>query len=231
VNQKFNLILIITFLVLFFSCKNKNNNQSTFGENDNSSKSYRTIAEEENEDEYPDGTYCADVEYYNQSSGTRRTYKLNVEVESGELTLIHWPNNGWLDNSHFSPEDISDGECEFKSDRGYHYTVKLRDKGSCNYTDEYKIRRDINNDVEETTCKKCGDEKDSYDKYCDNCKDKIEHTCNKCGQIDNLMFSTDKYCNDCEDKLENTCSKCGSYEYGVYRGRCSSCKNKEDDEN
>ncbi len=80
---------------------------------------------DENSDEYSDGTYCAEVEYYNPSTGTRNTYDLDVEVESGELTVIHWPNSGWLDNSHFSPEDITDGECEFTSDRGYRYTVTL----------------------------------------------------------------------------------------------------------
>jgi hypothetical protein len=172
----------------------------SIGCNNNSSRS-----NSDTDEGYEDGTYCAEVEYYNPSTGTRNTYDLDVEVEGGELTEIHWPNGGWLDNSHFYPEDITDGECEFTSDRGYRYTVILRELGGCGYTDEYKIRRDVNEEVEATTCPKCGDEKDSYDDNCYSCKRKIE------------------------DEEENTCSRCGSYEYGVYSGLCSSCK-REDEE-
>ena len=36
--------------------------------------------------DYPDGTYCAEVEYYNPNTGTRSTYDLDVEVENGDLS-------------------------------------------------------------------------------------------------------------------------------------------------
>ena len=220
------LILLFSSLLFFnFGCNNN-------GESQSSSESKEYISDDEGneseDDGYKDGTYCAEVEYYNPSTGTRNTYDLDVDVEGGELTVIHWPNTGWLDNSHFYPEDITSGECEFTSDKGYRYTVTLGELGGCGYTDEYKIRRDVNNEVEETTCPKCGGEKDSYDDYCDDCQDKIEHTCKRCGQVDNFMFSTDDYCSDCEDKLENTCSRCGNHENGVNGGLCSSCK--DDDE-
>lgn len=192
----------LTFLCgsLFFlniGCNNNSSNQSHshFDEN------YSEVEGNESEnDGYEDGTYCAEVEYYNPTTGTRNTYDLDVEVEDGELTIIHWPNGGWLDNTHFYPEDISSGECEFTSDRGYRYTVTLREPGGCGYTGEYKIRRDVNNEVIATTCPKCGGEKDEYDNYCFSCKRTIE------------------------DEEENTCSRCGIYEYGVYGGLCSICK-------
>jgi hypothetical protein len=173
--------------------------------NNSNSNNYPDTEEYQTEDGgYKDGTYCAEVEYYNPTTGTRNTYDLDVEVEDGKLTLIHWPNGGWLDETHFNLEDISSGECEFVSDRGYRYTITLGDYGGCGYTDEYKIRRDVNSDVEATTCPKCGDEKDSYDDYCYSCKRKIE------------------------DQEENTCSRCGNYEYGVYGGLCSSCKRNDE---
>jgi hypothetical protein len=80
----------------------------------------------EEEQSYPDGEYCADVEYYNSNTGTRSTYTLNVEVEDNELVTIYWRNGGWLDDDHFYPSELDDGGwCEFTSDRGYDYEVQI----------------------------------------------------------------------------------------------------------
>lgn len=202
-NRKIFTLIFSSLLLFNIGC---NNNSGSRYSNE-TDEDYSENEDNNSEDDgYKDGTYCAEVEYYNPSTGTRNTYDLDVEVESGELTVIHWPNRGWLDNSHFYPEDIIDGECEFTSDRGYRYTVTLGEFGGCGYTDDYKIIRDVNDEVEATNCPKCGDEKDSYDDFCYSCKRKIE------------------------DEEENTCSRCGSYEYGVYGGLCSSCK-QDDYEN
>ncbi|SKC08027.1 hypothetical protein SAMN05660841_04085 [Sphingobacterium nematocida] len=199
--------LFTVFLFYNTSCNSKQNpidNQESYSDiSDNSQGDYSHNDDES--DGYEDGTYCAEVEYYNPSTGTRNTYSLDVEVENGELTVIRWPNGGWLDESHFSPEDISSGECEFTSDKGYHYTVTLGDSGGCTYTDDDKVRRDLNNDIQAVTCPKCGDNKDSYNEYCYSCKRQIE------------------------DEEENTCSRCGNYEYGVYGGLCSSCRRNDDE--
>lgn len=91
---------------------------------------------------YEDGTYCAEIEYYYFETGTNSTYTLGVEIENNELTLIHWPNGGWLDASHFSPPDISGGEASFTSDRGVDYTVRIIGKeGDCSL-DTYVIDED-----------------------------------------------------------------------------------------
>jgi len=81
---------------------------------------------------YEDGTYCAEIDYYYSETGTSSTYTLEVEIENNELTIIHWPNDGWLDDSHFLPPDISDGEVSFTSYRGVDYTVRIIGKeGEC----------------------------------------------------------------------------------------------------
>jgi len=74
---------------------------------------------------YSDGSYCAEVEYYNPRTRTHSTYTLSIEIENNKLTVIHFPNGGWLDNSHFTPPTIKDGKAKFVSDRGYRYTVKI----------------------------------------------------------------------------------------------------------
>ena len=99
--------------------------------------------------DYPDGTYCAEVEYYNPNTGTRSTYNLDVEVEDGDLALIHWSNGGWLDESHFTPQNISSGTVHFTSDRGYRYTVSLTSYGGGCYSDISSLKRTIENDIEE----------------------------------------------------------------------------------
>lgn len=174
-----NVCCILILIATCFSCTEKGKNyQSEYNsdlemedvvDNDHAQRYY------EQNGEYPDGTYCAEVEYYNPSTGTRNTYSLDVDVEGGDLTIIHWPNGGWLDDTHFYPEDISDGECDFTSDRGYRYTVTLEEFGGCGYTDEYEIRRDINDEVERTTCPNCGEEKSEYDDYCYDCKQELEN--------------------------------------------------------
>jgi hypothetical protein len=84
------------------------------------------FVDSDNGDYYEDGTYCAEIEYYNPNTGTSNSYTLSVEVESNELTTIYWGNGGWLDEDHFSSEELdSDGSCSFTSDKGYEYTVTI----------------------------------------------------------------------------------------------------------
>lgn len=81
---------------------------------------------------YMDGTYCAEVEYYYSETGTNSTYTLTVELEDNQLIRIDWPNDGWLDDTHFTPVDIENGTVEFTSDRGVDYTIRiLKEEGDC----------------------------------------------------------------------------------------------------
>ncbi|WP_188619294.1 hypothetical protein [Flavobacterium suaedae] len=150
--------------------------------------------------DYPDGTYCAEVEYYNPNTGTRNTYTLNVDVEDGDLTVIHWPNGGWLDETHFSPENISYGEISFISDRGCEYVVTLGDYGGGCYSDGKQLQNDVNIDIEDTTCPNCGGNKDVYEDLCYSCTEERESVCPRCGSY---KISFDEYCNNCQDELTN----------------------------
>lgn len=75
---------------------------------------------------YPNGIYDAIIHVYNPNTKHNATYTLEVEVENEELIKIYWNNGGWLDDSHFSPVDISEeGSASFTDDRGYRYSVEL----------------------------------------------------------------------------------------------------------
>ena len=74
---------------------------------------------------YPNGIYDAIIHVYNPNTKHNATYTLEVELENEELIKIYWNNGGWLDDSHFSPVDISEDSASFIDDRGYRYSVEL----------------------------------------------------------------------------------------------------------
>ena len=172
------LLFIVVFTILISSCGGRNSSYT-------------------DDSGYEDGTYSAEIEYYNPETGTSSTYTLDVEIEDNELTVIHWPNGGWLDDSHFTPPDISSGYAEFTSDRGVDYEVTILDDKDCTPDYVAKDEDELIEVAQEEICPKCGNEK----------------------------YSWKKYCNRCTDELENTCSQCGGFEYSVNGGICGDCKN------
>ncbi|WP_443939461.1 hypothetical protein [Pedobacter sp. MW01-1-1] len=117
-------ILHNPFLLVLTSCKKDNS----------SSDDSSTYTSYEQDEEY-NGTYCAEIEYYNPDTGTRNTYELDVEVEDGSLVQINWPNGGWLDDTHFSPPEVDeDGFCSFTTYDGKEYEIQIDGEGSCSYS-------------------------------------------------------------------------------------------------
>ena len=48
--------------------------------------------------------------------------------------VIHWPNGGWLDHTHFCCAEFDDnGFTSFTSDKGYNYDVTLTGQGGCDF--------------------------------------------------------------------------------------------------
>ena len=131
-------IILLSLLLFSNACISNNsdsNNDSFDDETNSSSLNYDDLdtesPEENNSNNYSyNGTYCAEVSYYNPRTGTSSVYTLEVEVENDILTTLHWPNGGWLDDSHFNGEDISDGNCSFTDDRAVDFEVTLLD-GDC----------------------------------------------------------------------------------------------------
>jgi hypothetical protein len=158
IKKPIRLFSIIVLMILFIACKRSN----SYYQQEHVLGNYE-------EDDYPDGTYCAEIDYYYSETGTSSTYTLLVEIENNELTEIHWPNGGWLDNSHFTPPDISTGEASFTSDRGVDYTVKIiGNDGDCNttsyVTDEDDLIQQKEDEKGEEEYKRRQDEEDEYQK-------------------------------------------------------------------
>jgi hypothetical protein len=145
------LIALIAFVFFLGSCSNNKATSDTYdspGGNTSNSNSPLEIPsrfvnntpegndeiqdysdDSEETDEYPDDTYCAEVEFYNPNTGTRSSYTLTVEVEDNEVTRINFPGGGWLDNEHFSGATLDDdGLASFTSDKGYDYEIQITGK-------------------------------------------------------------------------------------------------------
>jgi hypothetical protein len=127
--------LLLVALIGLFACHRSDKTSST-----DYIQAKETNSNSEKNGQYPDGSYCAAVTYHNPNTGTTSTYNLSVEVEHGVLSVIHFPNGGWLDESHFSPEKIDqNGNVNFTTDRGYDYEVQLKVAGTCD-ANKHRLR-------------------------------------------------------------------------------------------
>ena len=76
--------------------------------------------------EIEDGTHSATVYYNNPQTGYSATYTLDVEVEDGQVVQIDFPNGGYIDSDHITPEALnSDGECTIYGDDGKTYNIHI----------------------------------------------------------------------------------------------------------
>ena len=75
---------------------------------------------------YPDGTYSADVDYYNPETGHSATYSLTVEVQDCQVVQINFSNGGWIDSDHISPGDLDDsGRATIDGEEGKTFEVQI----------------------------------------------------------------------------------------------------------
>lgn len=132
-NQKKMTMKVSTYLfiliTLFASC----NDSSDRSSNNKSSNYYDESSESDYyEDEYyeeegfEDDTYSATVDYYNPKTGYSATYTLDVEVEDNQVTIIYFPNDGYLDDDHIWPDDLDeDGFVSIEGEEGKTYDVQI----------------------------------------------------------------------------------------------------------
>ena len=112
----------------------ENNSYNTF-DSDNSTRANDADTELDIEDfeeedlfgcKYPDGTYSADVDYYNPETGHSASYSLTVEVQDCQVVQINFPNGGWVDSDHISAADLDDsGRATIDGEDGKTFDVQI----------------------------------------------------------------------------------------------------------
>jgi len=125
-------------LVFFISCQAGDPDAHSAKQNEHKHDSAHENKGSKSKDyTFPNGTYCATVEYHHPNTASSNCYTLDVAIEHDKLVKIHWPDGERLDESHFTAEDISSGTCSFTSDKGYEYSITIIGK-SCSFTESYR---------------------------------------------------------------------------------------------
>jgi hypothetical protein len=125
-----NLFCCLLVLYTLFGCGSSTSPSEPVKHIDGATES-NSIDEEESDVEYSgcnydDGTYSANVDYYNDETGFNNTYTLDVDVENCEVIQINFPNGGWLDSDHISPAELDDyGRCTIYGEEGKVYEVEV----------------------------------------------------------------------------------------------------------
>jgi hypothetical protein len=123
----FKLIYIFFIFLLSISCNNSNDTIESPKEIKVEQNNIDSYDFDNNINTLPDDTYAATVDYYNPNTGTSSTYTLYVEVVDNIVTVIHFNNGGWLDETHIisGGELNEDRSTEIETDKGYIYTVTI----------------------------------------------------------------------------------------------------------
>lgn len=126
-------LLCLVLLLAISSCGNSNN-QNTSTDNSNYEEeagdySENTEGNEEYSDDnygFEDGTYSANVDYYNPTTGYSASYTLNVEVSNNQVTTIYFPNDGYLDEDHIWPDELdANGFVSIEGEDGKTYDIQI----------------------------------------------------------------------------------------------------------
>lgn len=125
IQRVISLGLIISLSTIWTSCSQASNEEYEV-----TSDEYfydEEIESDEVQDEgYEDGTYSASVDYFNPETGYSATYTLDVEVVDNEVTVIYFPNDGYLDEDHIWPTALdSYGYASVDGENGKTYEVQI----------------------------------------------------------------------------------------------------------
>lgn len=131
IRRVISLGLIISLSTFWTSCSQASNGEYEVTSDeyfyDEDIESDSDIGSDEELDEgYEDGTYTASVDYYNPETGYSATYTLDVEVVDNEVTVIYFPNDGYLDEDHIWPTALdSFGYASVDGENGKTYEVQI----------------------------------------------------------------------------------------------------------
>jgi hypothetical protein len=117
--------IISTLVISLITCKSKSTDE-TYERSSSTETNTNNKISEEDEENYPDAKYCANVSYYNPNTETQSSYRLTVDIKNNKVIALDWPNGGRLEEDHFSGAELDEeGHTTFESDKGYNYDIQI----------------------------------------------------------------------------------------------------------
>ncbi len=122
-------IILSFFLFLFvYSCNNQKNTEDV-------------------PENFPlNGTFCADIIYFNPKTNFRNNYTLNVLIENNYLKKIIFNNGGYLDESHFTSNTLNNNYIKITTDRGVDFEITLNNNSNCTISNTSPFDEDVVNE-------------------------------------------------------------------------------------
>jgi len=109
-----------------------------------------------------DGIYCADVDYYNPSTGTQSSYTLTAEVAKNTLVQINFPSGGHIDDEDFGTVKLRGNSAIASISGGKTYKVRLLKKGTDCFRDVIRAVRCAGYNKDGSRCKNSTDNKSGF---------------------------------------------------------------------
>ena len=120
------IVYLLTTLLLFIGISGCSSSSSPRDHATEEQQSDENEDSEQKDCEFSDDTYSATVDYHNPATSYSATYTLDVEVEDCKVTVIHFPNDGYLNDDHITPEQIDDdGDAMIHGEEGKTYRIHI----------------------------------------------------------------------------------------------------------
>ena len=108
------------------------------------------------------GTYCAEVDYYNSKTGTGSNYTLTAEVTDGYLTQLNFPSGGYIDEADYGSAVFDNNNVASASFKGKTYKVRLIKKGTDCFDNVVRTRQCRGSNKSGSRCKNQTDNASGY---------------------------------------------------------------------
>jgi hypothetical protein len=81
---------------------------------------------------FPDGSYCADADYFNPNTRYKSAYRVQVEVKNMEVILVYFSGGRVIGEPSFRRAEVAKGRAEIVTDLGVEFKFRnLRSESEC----------------------------------------------------------------------------------------------------
>ena len=81
---------------------------------------------------YPNGSYCAEADYFNPTTRYKTVYRVSVDIKSMAVYLVHFSGGRVIGEPSFRPTQVVNGKAELVTDLGVQFRIRdIRSESGC----------------------------------------------------------------------------------------------------